>query len=45
MLRDFFVELIRGRGGAELSIELLDLKKYSLQNSLGMFKVLQFLRF
>ena len=30
----------KGRGGTELSTELLDLKKKSLQNFLGMFKVL-----
>ena len=43
MLREFFAELIRGR--PVLPTELLDLKKNSLQNFLGMFKVLQFLGF
>ena len=43
MLPDFFVELIRRE--SELKTELLDLKKNLLQNFLGMFKVLQLLRF
>ena len=38
MLLDFFVDVIRG--GTELSTELLDLKKKSLRNFSGMFKVL-----
>ena len=40
---DFFVELFRG--GSELSTELLGLKRISLRNFLGRFKVLQFLGF
>ena len=39
------IRMLREYGIPELSTELLDLKKNLLQNCLGMFKVLQFLRF
>ena len=39
-LQDIFLELIRGVGRTEISTELLDLKKKSPRNFLGMFEVL-----